>query len=101
LKTTAFCVTLISLFLLSLTNLIFIFDFSEPIFIRVYGDDEGEDGDHQGEDGDHEGDHQGEDGGHNDHFRKFFNFRFFDRHNNEDNHKPERKGDDNKVRGYV
>ena len=40
----------------------FIFDFSEPIFTRVYGDDEGE-----GEDGDH----QGEDGGHNDHFRNF------------------------------
>jgi hypothetical protein len=91
LKTTAFFVTLISLFLLSLANLIFIFDFSEPIFIRVYGDDEGEDGDHQGEDGDHEGDHQGEDGGHNDHFTKFFNFRFFDRHNNDDNHKPERR----------
>ena len=62
--------------MLSLTNFIFIFDFSEPVFIRVYGDDEGEDGDHQGEDGDHQGDHQGEDGGHNDHFRKFFNFRF-------------------------
>jgi hypothetical protein len=77
--------------LLSFTNLIFIFDFSEPIFIRVYGDDEGEDGDHQGEDGGH----QGEDGGHNDHFRKFFNFRFFDRHNNDDNHKPDKKGDDN------
>ena len=94
-KTTVFCVTLISLLLLSLTNLIFIFDFSEPIFIRVYGDDEGEDGDHQGEDGGHQGDHQGEDGGHNDHFRKFFNFRFFDRHNNDDNHKPDKKGDDN------
>lgn len=54
----------------------FIFDFSEPIFTRVYGDDEGEgeDGDHQGEDGGHQGedgDHQGEDGGHNDHFRNF------------------------------
>ena len=56
---------------LSLTNLVFISDFSEPIFIRVYGDDEGEDGGHQGEDGGHQGDHQGEDGGHNDHFRKF------------------------------
>jgi hypothetical protein len=64
----------------------------------VYGDDEGEDGDHQGEDGGHQGDHQGEDGGHNDHFRKFFNFRFFDRHNNDDNHKPDKKGDDNKVK---
>jgi hypothetical protein len=61
LKTTVFCVTLISLLLLSLTNHIFIFDFSEPIFIRVYGDDEGEDGGHQGEDGDHQGDHQGKD----------------------------------------
>ena len=63
-KTTVFCVTLISLLLLSLTNLIFIFDFSEPIFIRVYGADEGEDGGHQGEDGGHQGDHQGEDGDH-------------------------------------
>ncbi len=97
-KTTVFCVTFISLLLLSLTNLIFIFDFSEPIFIRLYGDDEGEDGGHQGEDGGHQGDHQGEDGGHNDHFRKFFNFRFFDRHNNDDTHKPDKKGDDNKVK---
>jgi hypothetical protein len=32
--------------------------------------------------GDDEGDHQGEDGDHKDHFTKFFNFRFFDRHNN-------------------
>ena len=48
--------------------------------------------------GDDEGDHQGEDADHKDHFTKFFNFRFFDRHNNDDNHKPERKGDDNKVK---
>jgi len=73
LKTTVFCVILISMLLsLSLTNLVFIFDSSEPIVIRVYGDDEGQDGDHQGEDGGHQGGHQGddqgEDGGHNDHF---------------------------------
>lgn len=29
---------------------------------------------------------------------KFFNFRFFDRHNNDDNHKCDKKGDDNKVK---
>jgi hypothetical protein len=64
----------------------------------VYGDDEGEDGDHEGKDGGHQGDHEGKDGGHNDHFRKFFNFRFFDRHNNDDNHKPDKKEDDNKLK---
>jgi hypothetical protein len=31
-------------------------------------------------------------------FRKFFNFRLFERHNNDDNHKPDKKGDDNKVK---
>lgn len=48
--------------------------------------------------GDDESDHQGEDGDHKDHFTKFFNFRFFDRHNNDDNHKCDKKGDDNKVK---
>jgi hypothetical protein len=73
----------------------FIFDFSEPILIRVYGDDEVEDGDHQGEDGDHQGDHKGEDGGHNDHFTKFFNLGFLTVTTMT---KPDKKGDDNKAK---
>lgn len=68
---------------------------SEPIILRVYGDDEGEDGDDEGEDGDDQGgdngrrggehgrrggdqDDQGDDEGES-HFRKFFNFKPLER----------------------